>query len=180
MFTCSLPPSPPPPESHEECGEQPDSPLVFSPQLSRSPSPKADTTMTTVYSLVTAEVQTEIVGPSEDSAGENAASLITAEQLVAEVELQELKGGLSTLQSLLRSADMAASDSSAASDQSLEWEPEIQLQPCLAGGGANSSSQVAQPSLQEELLTADSLADASPKSSEDSKGKCVYIFFAPN
>ena len=177
MFTCSLPPSPPPPESPEECGEQPDSPLVFSPQLSRSPSPKADTTMTTVYSLVTAEVQTEIVGPSEDSAGENAASLITAEQRVAEVEL---KGGLSTLQSLLRSADMAASDSSAASDQSLEWEPEIQLQSCLAGGGANSSSQVAQPSLQEELLTADSRADASPKSSEDSKGKCVYIFFAPN
>jgi hypothetical protein len=50
---------------------------------------------------------------------------------------------------------------SPASQQSLEWEPEP--------GGAVA----AQPSLQQELLSADTRPDSSPKSSDDSKGKKV-------
>jgi hypothetical protein len=95
--------------------------------------------------------------------------VVTAQQLVSEVV--ELKGGLTALRSLLESADVVASDSSGASEQSLEWEPDVQSLPLPI-----EPSQADQPSLQLELLIAQDTADSSPQSSaEDSKGENEMI-----
>ncbi len=114
--------------------EEPD--LLFSPAMSRTPSPRPAEARQQNPSFV-------VELPESAARGEEA---LPAASLDEEEEVEEEEPGGSR---------------SPASHQSLEWEPEP--------GGAVA----ALPSLQQELLSADSRPDSSPKSSDDSKGKKV-------
>jgi hypothetical protein len=109
--------------------EEPD--LLFSPAMSRTPSPRPAEAPQNPSFVV--ELPGIAAGCEE--------ALLEEEEEVEEEE----RGG----------------SRSPASQQSLEWEPEP---------GAVAAQP---PSLQQELLSADTRPDSSPKSSDDSKGKKV-------
>jgi len=111
--------------------EEPD--LLFSPAMSRTPSPRP----------AEAPQNPSFVVELPDSAARGEEALPAA-SLEEEEEVEEERGG----------------SRSPASQQSLEWEPE-------------PGAVAALPSLQQELLSADTRPDSSPKSSDDSKGKKV-------
>ena len=113
--------------------EEPD--LLFSPAMSRTPSPRPAEARQQNPSFV-------VELPDSAARGEEA---LPAASLEEEEEVEEEPGG----------------SRSPGSQQSLEWEPEP---------GAVAAQP---PSLQQELLSADTRPDSSPKSSDDSKGKKV-------
>lgn len=149
----SLPPSPlPPPSSEEE--EQPDASFLFSPIVSRSPSPRP---IAAVHLEISASVSTgdDIQAPVQLTA-------VVNEDLDVEVPTGDLSPPLSS--------------ASASSRQSLEWEPELPPPPValLVRSKEGGVADAAPVSLHEELLTADLQAKSSPKSSDESKDSSCW------